>query len=150
MMILTVFSVGATVAALLIADLQKRRADEWRETAEKAGMDAQKWRELAENAEISAKEAEIWLADEKKCRRTLENRLQCAELAAREANRHANAARDALAGERDKCAQLRRLLAETREMLDEERRARENDEREIRNIMNYDGTAASQEAFHEE
>ena len=55
-----------------------------------------------------------------------------------------------LAAERDKCAELRRLLAETREMLDEERRARENDEREIRNIMNYDGTAASQEAFHEE
>lgn len=55
-----------------------------------------------------------------------------------------------LAGERDKCEELRRLLAETREMLDEERRARENDEREIRNIMNYDGTAASQEAFDEE
>lgn len=54
-----------------------------------------------------------------------------------------------LAGERDKCAELRRLLAETREMLDEERRLRADDEKEIRNIMNYDGTADSQEALDE-
>ena len=34
-------------------------------------------------------------------------------------------------------------------MLDEERRLRADDEKEIRNIMNYDGTADSQEALDE-
>ncbi len=143
MTILLYFAAAACAACALWTQEENRKlkklatkmqnmAVKEQEKREKAETETQWWRE---RAEIVKAERDRLRHFETECRitgRALEEREK------------------ELAGERDNCAELRRLLAETREMLDEERRARENDEREIRNIMNYDGTAASQEAFHEE
>lgn len=104
---------------------------------------AREKRKTAETEAQSARELLAVTAAER-------DRLKHFETECRITGRALDEREKALAGERDKCAELRRLLAETREMLDEERRARENDEKEIRNIMNYDGTADSQEALNEE
>ena len=126
------------ILAILAAYQKWKDACEWREIAAKQQDEAAK-------ARMDAEEAKIWLADEKARRKTLENCLQFAEKAAREASNRETDAKNALYREQDKCEELRRMLAETREMLDSERRERENIEREIRNIMNYDGTADGQE-----
>lgn len=134
-----VFLLFAVAAAVAVYEVWAR---EKRKTAE---TEAQSARELLAVMETEARSVRELLAA-----RTAEiDRLRHFETECRISGRALDEREKELAGERDKCAQLRRLLAETREMLDEERRARENDEREIRNIMNYDGTADSQEALDE-
>ena len=143
MTILLYFAAAACAACALWTQEENRKLKKLAERVQAAAEDAKKKRETAETEVRSLHE---FVAVAKAESRQMEYfksewRLKCRALEEREKE---------LAGERDNCAELRRLLAETREMLDEERRARENDEREIRNIMNYDGTADSQEAFHEE
>lgn len=139
-MITMAFSIAAipSILAILAAYLKWKDACEWREIAAKQQDEAAK-------ARMDAEEAKIWLADEKDRRKALENRLELAKTSERDAIKRENAAKYARKAEQDKCEELRRMLAETREMLDSERRERENIEREIRNIMNYDGTADGQE-----
>lgn len=134
-----VFLLFAVAAAVAVYEVWAR---EKRKTAE---TEAQSARELLAVMETEAQSARELLAVTAAER----DRLKHFEAECRITGRALDEREKALAGERDKCAELRRLLAETREMLDEERRARENDEREIRNIMNYDGTADSQEALDE-
>ena len=135
-----VFLLFAVAAAVAVYEVWAR---EKRKTAE---TEAQSARELLAVMETEARSVRELLAVTAAER----DRLKHLEAECRISGRALDEREKALAGERDKCAELRRLLAETREMLDEERRARENDEREIRNIMNYDGTADSQEALNEE
>lgn len=143
MTILLYFAAVACAACALWTMEENRK---WKKLAAKMQAAAEDEKKKRETAETEARSLHELVAVAKAESRQMEYfkselRLKCRALDEREKE---------LAGERDKCAELRRLLAETREMLDEERRARENDEREIRNIMNYDGTADSQEALNEE
>lgn len=126
-----VFAIGAAVTALLIAYQEWKNANKWRETAVRQ-------QDAAAKARMDAEEAKIWLADEKAKRKTIENRLKFAETTAREAAKRENAAKDALAGEQEKCEELRGMLAETRGLLDKERE-------ESRQI--YEDYTAERDAF---
>ena len=143
MTILLYFAAAACAACALWTQEENRKLKKLAEKMQAAAEDAKKKRETAETETQ-------WWRERTEIVKAERDRLRHFETECLAKSRALGEREKELAGETEKCVELRRLLAETREMLDEERRARENDEREIRNIMNYDGTAASQEAFHEE
>lgn len=140
------FLFASAVAVVAYAVCAQAESRKWKKLATKMQNMAVKEQEKREKAETETQ----WWRERAEIVKAERDRLRHFETECLAKSRALEEREKELAGERDKCAGLRRLLAETREMLDEERRLRADDEKEIRNIMNYDGTAASQEAFHEE
>ncbi len=140
------FLFASAVAVVAYAVCAQAESRKWKKLATKMQNMAVKEQEKREKAETETQ----WWRERAEIVKAERDRLRHFETECLAKSRALEEREKELAGERDKCAELRRLLAETREMLDEERRLRADDEKEIRNIMNYDGTAASQEAFHEE
>ena len=140
------FLFASAVAVVAYAVCAQAESRKWKKLATKMQNMAVKEQEKREKAETETQ----WWRERAEIVKAERDRLRHFETECLAKSRALEEREKELAGERDKCAELRRLLAETREMLDEERRLRADDEKEIRNIMNYDGTAASQEALHEE
>lgn len=139
------FLFASAVAVVAYAVCAQAESRKWKKLATKMQNMAVKEQEKREKAETETQ----WWRERAEIVKAERDRLRHFETECLAKSRALEEREKELAGERDKCAELRRLLAETREMLDEERRLRADDEKEIRNIMNYDGTADSQEALDE-